>query len=95
MWGRFKKTVKSNVVGSIDFMLRQYMKLEYTDLVLPDNTTGWKQGWFYHNNSASALHNRTRRAPVPFLEWTNQLTSWETEELRPLLEDLERLKAES
>jgi hypothetical protein len=70
------------------------MKLEYTDLVLPDNTTGWKQGWLYLDNPASALHNKTRRAPVPFLEWTNQLTSRETEELRPLLEDLERLKAE-
>jgi diphthamide synthase (EF-2-diphthine--ammonia ligase) len=31
---------------------------------------------------------------VPFPEWTNQLTSRETEELRPLLEDLERLKTE-
>jgi hypothetical protein len=35
-----------------------------------------------------------RCALVPFLEWTNQLTSWETEELRLLLEDMERLKVE-
>jgi hypothetical protein len=25
-------------------MLRQYMKPIYIDLVLPDNTTGWKHG---------------------------------------------------
>jgi hypothetical protein len=37
---------------------------------------------------------RSGRAPVPFSEWTNQLTSRETEDLRPLLEDLEKLKAE-
>jgi hypothetical protein len=35
---------KSDVVGSVGFMLRWYMKSEYINLVLPDNTTGWKQG---------------------------------------------------
>jgi hypothetical protein len=30
------------VVGSVGFMLRRNMKLEYIDLTLPDNTTGWK-----------------------------------------------------
>lgn len=31
---------------------------------------------------------------MPFPKWTNQLTSRVTDELRPLLEDLERLKIE-
>jgi hypothetical protein len=35
------------------------MKSEYTNLVLPDNTTGWKQWWFYLNNPAPALRSRT------------------------------------
>jgi hypothetical protein len=26
------------------------MKSEYIDLTLPDNTIGWKQGWFYLDN---------------------------------------------
>jgi hypothetical protein len=97
LWRHFvevEKTGKSEVVGSIGFMLRWYMKPEYIDLVLPDNTTSWKQGCFYLNNPAPALPDRTGRAPVPFPEWTNQLTSWETEELRPLLENLERLKVD-
>jgi hypothetical protein len=70
------------------------MKPEYIDLVLPNNTTGWKQGWFYLNNPTPVLPTRLGRAPIPFLEWTNQLTSRETEELRPLLEDLARFKTE-
>jgi hypothetical protein len=47
------------------------MKLEYIDLALPDNTTGWKQGWFYLDNPASALRERTGRIPSPGPEWTN------------------------
>jgi hypothetical protein len=37
------------------------MKSEYIDLTLPDNTTDWKQGWFYLDNPA----------PVPGPERTN------------------------
>jgi hypothetical protein len=47
------------------------MKLEYIDLALPDNTTGWKQGWFYLDNPASALRERTGRILSPCPEWTN------------------------
>jgi hypothetical protein len=97
LWHHFfelKKTGKSGDVGSVGLMLCWYVKPEYVDLVLPDKTTGWKLGWFYLDNPAPALPDRTRRAPVPFPEWTNQLMSWETQELRPLLDDLERLKAE-
>jgi hypothetical protein len=28
------------------------MKSEYINLTLPDNNTGWKQGWFYLDNPA-------------------------------------------
>jgi hypothetical protein len=97
LWRHFlelKKTGKSDVVGSVGFMLRRFMNLEYIDLVLPDNSTGWKQGWFYLDNTAPALPVWSGRPPVLFLEWTNQLTSRETEEQRPLLEDVERLKIE-
>jgi hypothetical protein len=97
LWCNFfelKKIGKSEVVGSVGFMLRRYMKPKYIDLVFPDNTNSWKQGCFYLDNPVPALPDRTRRAPAPFPEWTNQLTSQETEELRPLLEDLERFNAE-
>jgi hypothetical protein len=40
-------------------MLCRYMKPEYVDLVLPYNTTGWKQEWFYLDNPATALPDRT------------------------------------
>jgi hypothetical protein len=41
--------------------------------VLPDNTTGWTEGWFYLDNPALALFDRIGRAPIPFTEWTNPL----------------------
>jgi hypothetical protein len=69
-------------------------KSEYIDLTLPDNTTGWKQGWFYPDNPAPVLRERTGWVPVPGPEWTNQLASRDTEELKPLLDDLEQLKAD-
>jgi hypothetical protein len=97
LWHHFfelKKTDKGVVVGSVGFILRRNMKLEYIDLTLPDNTTDWKQGWFYLDNPAPALKERTGRVPVPYQEWTNQLASRDTEELQPLLYGLEQLKAE-
>jgi hypothetical protein len=43
LWRYFfelKKTGKGTIIGSIGFMLRRNMKLEYIDLTLPDNTSG-------------------------------------------------------
>jgi hypothetical protein len=97
MWRHFfelKKAGKGVVVGNVDFMLRQNMKSEYIDLTLPNNNTGWKQGWFYLDNPKSALKERTGQTPISYPEWTNQLASRDTEELKPLLDDLEQLKAE-
>jgi hypothetical protein len=97
LWCHFfelKKMGKGVVVGSISFMLRRNMKQEYIDLALLDNTTGWKQGWFYFDNPPPALMSRTGRVPVVGPEWTNQLATLDTQELKPLLDDLEQLKAE-
>jgi hypothetical protein len=80
-----KKMGKAVVVGSVSFMLRRNMKSEYIDLTLPDNTTGWKQGWFYLDNPAPALRERTGRIPVVGLEWINQLATLDTHELKPLM----------
>jgi hypothetical protein len=95
LWHHFfelKKMGKGAVVGSVGFMLRRNVKSEYIDLTLPDNTSGWKQGWFYLDNIVPTLRGRTERAPVPGLEWSNQLATRDTEELKPLLDDLEQLK---
>jgi hypothetical protein len=97
LWRHFfelKKMGKGVVVGSVSFMLRRNMKPEYIDLALPDNTTGWKQGWFYLENPTPTLRERMGRTPVPGPEWTNQLATRDTEELKALLDDLEQLKAE-
>jgi hypothetical protein len=97
LWRHFfelKKMGKGVVVGNVGFMLRRNMKSEYIDLTLPENNTVWKQGWFYLDNRAPALKERTGRTPVPYPEWTNQLASRDTEELQPLLDDLEQLKTE-
>jgi hypothetical protein len=76
------------VVDNISFMLRRNMKSEYIDLALPDNTNGWKQGWFYLDNPAPALRSRTGRILVVGPEWTNQLATLDNQELKPLLDDL-------
>jgi hypothetical protein len=94
LWRHFfelKKTGKGVVVGSVNFMLCRNMKSEYIDLALPDNTTDWKQGWFY---LTSVLRSKTGRIPVVGPEWTNQLATLDTLELKPLLDDLEQLMAE-
>jgi hypothetical protein len=67
LWRHFfelKKTGKGVVVGSVSFMLRRNMKSKYIDLALPDNTTGWKQGWFYLDKPTPTLKSRTVRVPV-------------------------------
>jgi hypothetical protein len=97
LWCHFfelKKISKAGVIRSVGFMLQRNMKSEYVDLTLPDNTIGWKQGWFYLDNPAPVLKSRTGWAPVPYREWTDQLASRYTKELQPLLDDLEQLKTE-
>jgi hypothetical protein len=89
-----KKTGKSGVNGNVNFMSCRYMKSVYIDLELLDNTTGWKQVWFYLDNPKPTLPTRSGYAPVLGPEWSNQLTSRETDTLKSLLEDLERLKTE-
>ena len=66
LWRYFfelKKTGKNEVVGSLSFTLRRGMKEFYIDMDLPDNTPGWRQGWFYIDNHAPTLE-RTGAAPV-------------------------------
>jgi hypothetical protein len=94
LWRHFfelNKTGMGVVIGSVSFMLRRNMKPEYIDLALPDNTIGWKQGSFYFDNPMPALKGRTGRIPVLGPEWTNQLATLDTQELKPLLNDLEQL----
>jgi hypothetical protein len=74
LWRHFfvlKKTGKGVVIGSVSYMLRHNMKSEYIDLALPDNTTGWMQGWFYLDNPAPALRSRTGQILVVGPEWVN------------------------
>jgi hypothetical protein len=96
LWRHFfelKKTGKGVVVGSVSFMLHRNMKSKYIDLALPDNTTGF-QGWFYLDKPTPASKSKTGRIPVAGPEWTNQLATLDTQELKPLLDDLEQLKVE-
>jgi hypothetical protein len=53
-----------------------------------------EEGWFYIDNPAPVLKGRTGRISVVGPEWTNQLATLDTQELKPLLDDLEQLKAE-
>jgi hypothetical protein len=62
-----KNMGKGVVVGNVRFMLHRNMMSEYIDLALPDNSTGWKQGWFYLDNAAPALRWRMGRCNDPNL----------------------------
>jgi hypothetical protein len=71
IWHHFfelKKMGKGTVVGSVGFMLGRNMKSEYINLTLSDNTISLKQGWFYLDNPALALKERTGWEEVPYLE---------------------------
>jgi hypothetical protein len=68
-----KKTGKAAVVGSVGFMLRRNMKSEYVNLTLPDNTTDWKQGWFYLDNPAPTI--KERHGGLRYCTWSGP-TSW-------------------
>jgi hypothetical protein len=38
---------RSGPVGAVMFNLRSYLKAEWIDTDLPDNTAGWSLEWFY------------------------------------------------
>jgi hypothetical protein len=40
------------------------MKSEYINLTLPDNTSGWKQGWFYLDKPVPVWKERTGQIPA-------------------------------
>jgi hypothetical protein len=85
LWRHFfelKKTSKGVVIDSVGFMLCRNMKLEYIDLTLPDNTTDWKQGWFYLDNpvltlkeSTGGCRSRTRNGPTSWHRGTRRSSS--------------------
>lgn len=88
-----KKTGKNSVVGALSFPLWKGLKEVYIDMELPDNTQGWRQGWFYIDNHVPSL-TRSGKAPTPAPEWTSQISSQEVEAIQPLIEEVARLKAE-
>jgi hypothetical protein len=68
LWRHFfelKKTGKAGVVRSVGSCCG--------GIALPDNTTGWKQGWFYLDNPTPALPTRTGRAHILYRSGP---TSW-------------------
>jgi hypothetical protein len=74
---------RSGPVGAVMFNLRSG---------LPDNTTGWRSGWFYIADQLPCLPHHTGHKLVKIYEWDLGLSSHDLRELKPVLELVNELK---
>jgi hypothetical protein len=96
LWRYFfcvKRTGKrSGPVGAVMFNLRSGLKTEWIDTDLPDNTAGWRFGWFYIADQLRCLPHHTGHKLVKIYEWDLGLSSHNLGELKPVLELVNELK---
>jgi hypothetical protein len=89
LWQYFflvKRTGKlSDVVNSVSFCFQLGRKLEFIDMELPKNNSGWKADWVYVADQKPTLPKRTGHKPMKIPEWDLTQTSCETEDLKCLL----------
>jgi hypothetical protein len=60
---------RSGPVGTVMFNLRSGLKTEWIDTDLPDNTAGWRSGWFYIADQLPCLPHHTGHKLVKIYEW--------------------------
>jgi hypothetical protein len=83
---------RSGPVGTVMFNLRSGLKTEWIDTDLPDNTAGWRSGWFYIADQLPCLPHHTGHKLVKIYEWDLGLSSHDLGELKPVLELVNELK---
>jgi hypothetical protein len=74
------------------FVLRPGLKAEWIGSNLPDNTAGWRWGWFYIANQILGLPHRIGHKPATISEWDLGLPTRDLEDLKGVLELVSDMK---
>jgi hypothetical protein len=83
---------KLSVVGGAGIQLRQQAGEKYLSYKFPSNIPGWKNHWFYTENHALQLPEKTNNPPVVRLEWNLKLSRGDRDQVEELLEFIEANK---
>jgi hypothetical protein len=83
---------KLSIVGGAGIQLRQQAGERYLSYKFPSNLTSWKNHWFYYENHATQLPNKTDNPPVVRPEWNLELFRGDMDQVEELLDIIEALK---
>jgi hypothetical protein len=83
---------KLSVVGGAGIQLRQQASERYLSYKFPSNLPGWKNHWFYTENHAPQLPNKTNNPRVVRPEWNLELSRGDMDQVEELLDIIEAQK---
>jgi hypothetical protein len=83
---------KLSVVGGAGIQLCQQAGKRYLSHKFPSNLPGWKNHWFYTENHAPQLPNKTNKPPVVRPEWNLELSRGDMDQVEELLDIIEAHK---
>jgi hypothetical protein len=83
---------KLSVVGGASIQLRQQAGERYLSYKFPSNLPGWKNHWFYSENHAPQLPEKTNNPPVVRPEWNLELSGGNMDQVKELLDLIEAHK---
>jgi hypothetical protein len=83
---------KLSVVGGAGIQLRQQAGERYLSYKFPSNLLGWKNHWFYTENHAPQLPEKTNNPPVVRPEWNLELSRGDMDQVEELLGIIEAHK---
>jgi hypothetical protein len=75
-----------SVVGGASIQLRQQAGDKYLSYKFPSNIPGWKNHWFYIENHAPELPEKSNRPPVVRPEWNIELPRGDMDQVEELLD---------
>jgi hypothetical protein len=81
-----------SVVGGAGIQLRQQASEKSLSYKFPSNIPGWKNHWFYTENHAPQLPEKTNNPPVVRPEWNIELSRGDMDQVEELLEIIEANK---
>jgi hypothetical protein len=81
-----------SVVGGAGIELRQRAGDKYLSYKFPSNIPGWKNHWFYIENHAPQLPEKSNNPPVVRPEWNIELSRGDMDQVEELLDTIEAHK---
>jgi hypothetical protein len=78
-------TKNLSVVGGTGIQLRQQASNRYLSYKFPSNIPGWKNHWFYIENHAPQLPEKSGKPPVVRPEWNTELLIVDLDQVDELL----------